>query len=186
MVFTQTILHVCRAVLCEAMIKGQPFFPIRAFYIRRKRIRKTLCVSILLQGPMVWRMHHLWLFNKACLVCCWNKIWKWTVGILPNYMWENMLFTVWNGNKVIKDSSVCISVLCLWLATDKWIKNLVTGANYQLNTQSVLTWSQAETSCRQQGAFLLSVSDPNQQAFVSGKIPPGECVLAEHKNKRKN
>lgn len=95
---------------------------------------------------------------------------------------ENMLFTMWNGNKVIKDPDICISILCLWLATDKWIKNLVTGANYQLNTQSVLTWSQAETSCRQQGASLLSVSDPHQQAFVSGRFPPGECVLAEHKN----
>uniref|UniRef100_A0A674P6A3 Mannose receptor, C type 1b n=1 Tax=Takifugu rubripes TaxID=31033 RepID=A0A674P6A3_TAKRU len=58
---------------------------------------------------------------------------------------------------------------CPTTSTDKWIKNLVTGANYQLNTQSVLTWSQAETSCRQQGASLLSVSDPHQQAFVSGK-----------------
>lgn len=69
-------------------------------------------------------------------------------------------------------------LLCLWAATDKWIKNLATGAYYQLNVQSVLTWFQAEKSCKQQGASLLSVSDPHQQAFVSGRIPPGH-VLAE-------
>lgn len=69
-------------------------------------------------------------------------------------------------------------LLCLWAATDKWIKNLATGTYYQLNVQSVLTWFQAEKSCKQQGASLLSVSDPHQQAFVSGRIPPGH-ILAE-------
>uniref|UniRef100_H2T6P4 Mannose receptor, C type 1b n=1 Tax=Takifugu rubripes TaxID=31033 RepID=H2T6P4_TAKRU len=66
---------------------------------------------------------------------------------------------------------------CPTTSTDKWIKNLVTGANYQLNTQSVLTWSQAETSCRQQGASLLSVSDPHQQAFVSAQLESGKQKL---------
>lgn len=69
-------------------------------------------------------------------------------------------------------------LLCLWAATDKWIKNIATGAYYQLNVQSVLTWFQAEKSCKQQGASLLSVSDPHQQAFVSGRNPPGH-ILAE-------
>lgn len=71
----------------NVIVKFKPFFPIRAFYTRRKRIWKTLRLSILIQGPMVWGLHHLWLFNKACLVCSWIKIWKWTVGILSNYLW---------------------------------------------------------------------------------------------------
>lgn len=69
-------------------------------------------------------------------------------------------------------------LLCLWPATDEWIQNLATGAYYQLNVQSILTWFQAEKSCKQQGASLLSVLDPHQQAFVSGRNSLGH-VLAE-------
>uniref|UniRef100_A0A8C9WS26 Mannose receptor, C type 1b n=1 Tax=Sander lucioperca TaxID=283035 RepID=A0A8C9WS26_SANLU len=50
-----------------------------------------------------------------------------------------------------------------------WANNIVTGAYYQLNTQSVLTWAQADTSCKQQGASLLSLIDLHEQAFVTGK-----------------
>uniref|UniRef100_A0A3B4A4A9 Mannose receptor, C type 1b n=1 Tax=Periophthalmus magnuspinnatus TaxID=409849 RepID=A0A3B4A4A9_9GOBI len=49
-----------------------------------------------------------------------------------------------------------------------WVKNSATGAYYQINIQSALTWSQAQVSCKQQGASLLSITDPNEQAFVSG------------------
>nr|XP_046265195.1 macrophage mannose receptor 1-like isoform X4 [Scatophagus argus] len=48
-----------------------------------------------------------------------------------------------------------------------WNKDITTGAYYQLNTQSALTWPQAETSCKQQGASLLSITDPHQQAYVT-------------------
>uniref|UniRef100_A0A3Q1CBQ5 Mannose receptor, C type 1b n=1 Tax=Amphiprion ocellaris TaxID=80972 RepID=A0A3Q1CBQ5_AMPOC len=58
---------------------------------------------------------------------------------------------------------------CPTSSTEHWSKNLVTGAYYQLNTQSALTWAQAESSCKQQTAALLSVVDPSEQAFVSGK-----------------
>uniref|UniRef100_A0A8C3ALJ6 Mannose receptor, C type 1b n=1 Tax=Cyclopterus lumpus TaxID=8103 RepID=A0A8C3ALJ6_CYCLU len=58
---------------------------------------------------------------------------------------------------------------CPTSSTEHWAKNTVTGAYYQVNTQSVLTWAQAEASCKQQGASLLSVTDPHQQAFASGK-----------------
>lgn len=51
-----------------------------------------------------------------------------------------------------------------------WDRHPTTGAYYQLNTQSALTWSQAETSCKQQGATLLSITDPHQQAYVTGKL----------------
>lgn len=51
----------------------------------------------------------------------------------------------------------------------RWKKNAVTGTYYQLNKDSLLTWAQADVSCRQQGASLLSVTDPHQQAYVAGK-----------------
>lgn len=51
----------------------------------------------------------------------------------------------------------------------QWKKNAVTGTYYQLNTDSLLTWAQADVSCRQQGASLLSITDPHQQAYVTGK-----------------
>ncbi|KAG8014276.1 Macrophage mannose receptor 1 [Nibea albiflora] len=51
-------------------------------------------------------------------------------------------------------------------AKDGWNKHPTTGAYYQLNTQSAVTWSQADTSCKQQGASLLSITDPHEQAFI--------------------
>lgn len=62
-------------------------------------------------------------------------------------------------------------------ATEHWSQDHVTGAYYQLNTQSVLTWAQADTSCKQQSASLLSVSDPIEQSHVSGKVPHGGYEL---------
>lgn len=55
-------------------------------------------------------------------------------------------------------------------AKEDWNTHPLTGAYYQLNTQSALTWSQAETSCKQQGASLLSITDPHEQAYVQGKV----------------
>ncbi|XP_076601688.1 macrophage mannose receptor 1b [Chaetodon auriga] len=66
---------------------------------------------------------------------------------------------------------------CPTTSTDHWAKNLVTGAYYQLNTQSVLTWAQAETSCKQQSASLLSVTDPHEQAFISALLGSGKHKL---------
>uniref|UniRef100_A0A671TZD6 Mannose receptor, C type 1b n=1 Tax=Sparus aurata TaxID=8175 RepID=A0A671TZD6_SPAAU len=62
-------------------------------------------------------------------------------------------------------------------SNEHWSKNLVTGAYYQLNTQSVLTWDQAAASCKQQGASLLSVSDPNEQAYLSALLETGKHKL---------
>uniref|UniRef100_A0A4W6EZB1 Mannose receptor, C type 1b n=1 Tax=Lates calcarifer TaxID=8187 RepID=A0A4W6EZB1_LATCA len=59
---------------------------------------------------------------------------------------------------------------CPSTSTDHWVKNLVTGAYYQLNTQAALTWPQADASCKQQGASLVSVTDPHQQAFMSALL----------------
>ncbi|XP_034558609.1 macrophage mannose receptor 1-like isoform X3 [Notolabrus celidotus] len=66
---------------------------------------------------------------------------------------------------------------CPTSSTDHWSKNLITGAYYQLNTQSILTFSQAEASCKQQGAALLSVTDPNEQAFIAALLTTGKHKL---------
>ncbi|XP_027145353.1 macrophage mannose receptor 1 isoform X2 [Larimichthys crocea] len=55
---------------------------------------------------------------------------------------------------------------CPVTSKDGWNKHPTTGAYYQLNTQAVMTWSQAETSCKQQGASLLSITDPHEQAYI--------------------
>uniref|UniRef100_A0A673W8U7 Mannose receptor C-type 1 n=1 Tax=Salmo trutta TaxID=8032 RepID=A0A673W8U7_SALTR len=44
----------------------------------------------------------------------------------------------------------------------------LTGVLYQRNTQSVLTWHQARTSCQQQGADLLSIVELHEQTYISG------------------
>ncbi|KAM4552770.1 macrophage mannose receptor 1-like isoform 2-T2 [Odontesthes bonariensis] len=59
---------------------------------------------------------------------------------------------------------------CPSSSTEHWTKNLVTGAYYQLNTQSALTWPEAEASCKQQAASLVSIIDPNEQAFISALL----------------
>ncbi|XP_051570049.1 macrophage mannose receptor 1-like isoform X2 [Myxocyprinus asiaticus] len=49
-----------------------------------------------------------------------------------------------------------------------WDSNPVTGVLYQWNTQSVLTWHQARTSCQQQDADLLSIEELHEQTYISG------------------
>uniref|UniRef100_A0A672FZD2 Mannose receptor C-type 1 n=1 Tax=Salarias fasciatus TaxID=181472 RepID=A0A672FZD2_SALFA len=44
----------------------------------------------------------------------------------------------------------------------------VTGAQYQRNLQSALTWHQARKSCQQQGADLLSIVELHEQSYISG------------------
>lgn len=39
-----------------------------------------------------------------------------------------------------------------------------------LITESALTWWQAETSCKQQNASLLTVTDPHQKAYITGEV----------------
>ncbi|XP_042285556.1 macrophage mannose receptor 1-like isoform X1 [Thunnus maccoyii] len=66
---------------------------------------------------------------------------------------------------------------CPTSSADYWEKNHVTGASYQLNTQSVLTWPQAAASCKQQGASLVSITDPSEQAIVSALLGSGKHKL---------
>uniref|UniRef100_A0A673L6I9 Macrophage mannose receptor 1-like n=1 Tax=Sinocyclocheilus rhinocerous TaxID=307959 RepID=A0A673L6I9_9TELE len=49
-----------------------------------------------------------------------------------------------------------------------WAKHPLTNVYYQVNSGSALTWYQARKSCQQQGAELLSVSEPHEHTFVAG------------------
>ncbi|XP_069552423.1 macrophage mannose receptor 1 [Brachyistius frenatus] len=57
---------------------------------------------------------------------------------------------------------------CPTRASSGWDTDPVTGAQYQRNAQSVLTWHQARKSCLQQGADLLSIVELHEQSFISG------------------
>uniref|UniRef100_A0A674PBS8 Mannose receptor, C type 1b n=1 Tax=Takifugu rubripes TaxID=31033 RepID=A0A674PBS8_TAKRU len=59
---------------------------------------------------------------------------------------------------------------CPVTSKHSWNRHPTTGSYYQLNTESTLTWPQAEVSCRQQGASLLSITDPHQQAYVTALL----------------
>uniref|UniRef100_A0A7N6ADX3 Mannose receptor, C type 1b n=1 Tax=Anabas testudineus TaxID=64144 RepID=A0A7N6ADX3_ANATE len=62
---------------------------------------------------------------------------------------------------------------CPTTSRDEWNKHPITGTYYQLNTQSAVTWSQAEVSCKQQGASLLSITDPHEQAYIIALLANG-------------
>lgn len=69
--------------------------------------------------------------------------------------------------KILKCISIFLYVY--FPAREHWNKHVTTGDYYQLNTQTALTWPQAEASCKQQVASLLTITDPHQQAYLSGK-----------------
>ncbi|XP_015227054.1 PREDICTED: macrophage mannose receptor 1-like [Cyprinodon variegatus] len=62
---------------------------------------------------------------------------------------------------------------CPSSSTEHWSKNIVTGAYYQVNQQSALTWAQADTSCKQQAASLVSIVDPIEKAFITALTATG-------------
>uniref|UniRef100_A0A672G4Y9 Mannose receptor C-type 1 n=1 Tax=Salarias fasciatus TaxID=181472 RepID=A0A672G4Y9_SALFA len=51
-----------------------------------------------------------------------------------------------------------------------WDTEPVTGAQYQRNLQSALTWHQARKSCQQQGADLLSIVELHEQSYISAGL----------------
>ncbi|XP_042352881.1 macrophage mannose receptor 1-like isoform X2 [Plectropomus leopardus] len=59
---------------------------------------------------------------------------------------------------------------CPVTSRDGWTTHPTTGAYYQLNTQAALTWPQAEASCKQQGASLLSITDPHEQVYITALL----------------
>ncbi|XP_014899448.1 macrophage mannose receptor 1-like isoform X1 [Poecilia latipinna] len=66
---------------------------------------------------------------------------------------------------------------CPSSSTEHWNRNIVTGAYYQVNMQSALTWAQADASCKQQAAFLVSIVDPIEKAFITGLTGTGRNKL---------
>ncbi|XP_049454404.1 macrophage mannose receptor 1-like [Epinephelus fuscoguttatus] len=66
---------------------------------------------------------------------------------------------------------------CPVTSKDGWTKHPTTGAYYQLNTQAALTWPQADASCKQQGASLLSITDPHEQAYITALLGHGGSKL---------
>ncbi|KAM7400356.1 hypothetical protein PAMA_004850 [Pampus argenteus] len=46
-----------------------------------------------------------------------------------------------------------------------------------MNPQSALTWNQADASCKQQGASLVSITDPNEQSIISALLGSGKFKL---------
>ncbi|NP_001410655.1 macrophage mannose receptor 1b precursor [Danio rerio] len=58
-----------------------------------------------------------------------------------------------------------------------WTKHPLTNVYYQLNDRSTLTWYQARKSCQQQGAELLSISEPHEQSFIAGMFQKSQGSL---------
>ncbi|KAM3929231.1 macrophage mannose receptor 1-like [Leptodactylus fuscus] len=57
---------------------------------------------------------------------------------------------------------------CTSTSKDLWTADPVTGDNYQINSESALTWYQARRSCQQQDAELLSITELHEQSFIAG------------------
>lgn len=51
-----------------------------------------------------------------------------------------------------------------------WTANPLTGIHYQINPSSFLTWHKARSSCLQQNAELVSITEIHDQAFLKGKV----------------
>ncbi|XP_077159613.1 macrophage mannose receptor 1-like [Paroedura picta] len=49
-----------------------------------------------------------------------------------------------------------------------WIRSHRTGNQYQINSQSALTWHQARKSCQQQNAELLSITELHEEIYLAG------------------
>ncbi|CAL8367040.1 unnamed protein product [Boreogadus saida] len=66
---------------------------------------------------------------------------------------------------------------CPSTATKFWQDNVVSGAYYQINMQSALTWDQAFASCKQQGSSLLSITEPSEQGIITVMLGKGQNRL---------
>uniref|UniRef100_A0ACB8FUZ9 Uncharacterized protein n=1 Tax=Sphaerodactylus townsendi TaxID=933632 RepID=A0ACB8FUZ9_9SAUR len=51
---------------------------------------------------------------------------------------------------------------------DFWTRDHLTGNQYQINSESALTWYEARKSCQQQNAELLSITELHEQAYLAG------------------
>uniref|UniRef100_A0A8C0IKA8 C-type mannose receptor 2 n=1 Tax=Chelonoidis abingdonii TaxID=106734 RepID=A0A8C0IKA8_CHEAB len=51
-----------------------------------------------------------------------------------------------------------------------WDKDHLTNSCYQFNFQSTLSWREAWSSCKQQGANLLSITEIHEQTYINGLL----------------
>uniref|UniRef100_A0A8C6UVQ6 Mannose receptor, C type 2 n=1 Tax=Neogobius melanostomus TaxID=47308 RepID=A0A8C6UVQ6_9GOBI len=58
-----------------------------------------------------------------------------------------------------------------------WDTDPLTDSCYQFNFQSTLSWSEARTSCQQQGADLLSVTKLHEQTYINGLLTGYSAAL---------
>ncbi|XP_067309694.1 macrophage mannose receptor 1-like [Pseudorasbora parva] len=72
---------------------------------------------------------------------------------------------------------------CPTQETAFWSKHPLTNVFYQVNDRSALTWYQARKSCQQQGAELLSVSEPHEHTFIAGIVQKTQVALWTGLNK---
>ncbi|XP_069815822.1 macrophage mannose receptor 1-like [Dendropsophus ebraccatus] len=56
------------------------------------------------------------------------------------------------------------------MSDSNWKTDPFSGASYQINYPSALTWHQARISCQQQDAELLSITELHEQAYISGLL----------------
>lgn len=103
----------------------------------------------------------------------WHSIWslQW-----EGMFWDMSFFSYDYGHGMKKKQPLISLFLCHCAATEHWKKNYITGAYYQLNAQAVLSWAEADESCKQQGATLVSITNPNEQAFISGERYPHTLI----------
>lgn len=84
---------------------------------------------------------------------------------------RDAIFIEYINNAVFTVEKMLLIFMGSYVFTDNfWSKNPLTNVYYQLNDKSALTWHQARKSCQQQGAELLSVSEPHEHTFVSGTV----------------
>uniref|UniRef100_A0A8C5R2H0 Macrophage mannose receptor 1 n=1 Tax=Leptobrachium leishanense TaxID=445787 RepID=A0A8C5R2H0_9ANUR len=58
-----------------------------------------------------------------------------------------------------------------------WVTDSVTEVQYQINTESALTWYQARRSCQQQDSELLSVTEVHEQSYLTGLTNKASTAL---------
>jgi len=130
--------------------------------------------------------HELWGYCPTnCKYCLWEIKFNYTAvneeyiysvhSFKCTQMWRLLGYQYQGGINVqlrLHEKNTTFLNASLWYFTAKehWNKHITTGAYYQLNTESALSWPQAEASCKQQGASLLSITDPHEQAYVTGRV----------------
>lgn len=82
--------------------------------------------------------------------------------------------TCWHFSSLAQFRHVCF--VCLFLSISLgadcesfWDTHSLMDNCYQFNFQATLSWEEARTSCKQQGAELLSISKVEEQSYINGE-----------------